>query len=115
MAYKKLLVPLDGSELAERAIPYAQAIAKTRSSEVILFTVSIASVEQLDRPMKAYLELKVKEMQSEGIEASAANAYGNVADEIVGFAEKNNVDLIVISTHGYSGIKRWVLGSVARE
>jgi len=115
MAYKKLLVPLDGSELAERAIPYAQAIAKTKSSEVTLFTVSIASVEQLDRPMKAYLELKVKELQSQGIEASAAIAYGTVADEIVGFADKNNVDLIVISTHGYSGIKRWVLGSVARK
>ena len=115
MSYKRLLVPLDGSELAERAIPYAQTIAKTKGSEVILFTVSIASVEQLDRPMKAYLELKVKELQSQGIEASAANAYGNVADEIVGFADKSNIDLIIISTHGYSGIKRWVLGSVARK
>jgi nucleotide-binding universal stress UspA family protein len=115
MSYKRLLVPLDGSELAERAIPYAQTIAKTKGSEVILFTVSIASVEQLDRPMKAYLELKVKELQSQGIEASTANAYGNVADEIVGFADKSNIDLIIISTHGYSGIKRWVLGSVARK
>lgn len=115
MSYKRLLVPLDGSELAERAIPYAQAIAKNKGSEVILFTVSIASVEQLDRPMKAYLELKVKELQSQGIKASAAIAYGTVADEIVGFADKNNIDLIIVSTHGYSGIKRWVLGSVARK
>jgi nucleotide-binding universal stress UspA family protein len=115
MAYKKLLVALDGSELSERAIPYAQAISKTRGSEVILFTVSIASVEQLDRPMKAYLELKAKELQSQGIKASSAIAYGNVADEIIGFADKNNIDLIIISTHSYSGIKRWVLGSVARK
>jgi nucleotide-binding universal stress UspA family protein len=115
MAYKKLLVALDGSELSERAIPYAQAIAKTRGSEVILFTVSIASVDQFDRPMKAYLELKAKELQSQGIEASSAIAYGNVPDEIVDFADKDNIDLIIISTHGYSGIKRWVLGSVARK
>ena len=115
MAYRKLLVPLDGSELAERAIPYAKTIARTKGSELILFTVSIASVEQLDRPMKAYLELNVKELQSQGIKASTAITYGNVADEIIGFAEKSNIDLIIISTHGYSGIKRWVLGSVARN
>jgi nucleotide-binding universal stress UspA family protein len=113
MAYRRVLVPLDGSELAERAIPYAKTIAKTKGSELILFTVSIASVEQLDRPMKAYLELNAKELQSQGIKASVAIAYGNVADEIVSFADKNNIDLIIISTHGYSGIKRWVLGSVA--
>jgi len=115
MAYNRLLVALDGSELSERAIPYAQAIAKTKGSEVILFTVSIASVEQLDRPMKAYLELKAKELQSQGVKASSAITYGNVPDEIVGYADKNNIDLIIISTHGYSGIKRWVLGSVARK
>ena len=115
MAYRRVLVPLDGSELAERAIPYAKTIAKTKGSELILFTVSIASVEQLDRPMKAYLELNAKELQSQGIKASIAIAYGNVADEIISFADKNNIDLIIISTHGYSGFKRWVLGSVARN
>jgi len=115
MAYRKVLVPLDGSALAERAIPYAKAIAKTKGSELILFTVSIASVEQLDRPMKAYLKLNAKELQSQGIKASTAIAYGNVAEEIISFADKNNIDLIIISTHGYSGFKRWVLGSVARN
>ncbi len=115
MAYRRVLVPLDGSDMAERAIPYAKTIAKSKGSEIILFTVSIASVEQLDRPMKAYLELNAKGLQSQGIKASTAIAYGNVADEIVGFADKNNINLIIISTHGYSGIKRWVLGSVARN
>jgi nucleotide-binding universal stress UspA family protein len=113
MTYRKVLVPLDGSELAERAIPYAKNLAKTRGSEVILFTVSIAFVEQLDRPMKAYLELNAKKLQSQGIKASTAIAYGNVADEIIKFADKNKVNLIILSTHGYSGIKRWALGSVA--
>ncbi len=115
MAYRRVLVPLDGSELAERAIPYAKAIAKTKGSELTLFTVSIASVEQLDRPMNAYLELNAKELQSQGIKASTAIAYGNVADKIIEYAANNSIDLIVISTHGYSGIKRWVLGSIARK
>jgi len=115
MAYRRVLVPLDGSELAERAIPYAKTIAKTKGSELILFTVSIAFIDQLDRPMKAYLELNAKELKSQGMKASTAIAYGNVADEIVSFADKSNIDLIIISTHGYSGIKRWVLGSVARK
>jgi nucleotide-binding universal stress UspA family protein len=54
-------------------------------------------------------------LQSQGIEATSVTAYGNVPDEIISFADKNNIDLIIISTHGYSGIKRWVLGSVARK
>jgi nucleotide-binding universal stress UspA family protein len=113
MTYRKVLVPLDGSELAERAIPYAKNFAKTKGSEIILFTVSTTSAGQLDRPMKAYLELNTKELQSQGIETSTVIAYGNVADEIIKFADKNKIDLIIISTHGHSGIKRWVLGSVA--
>jgi nucleotide-binding universal stress UspA family protein len=113
MAYRRMLVPLDGSELAERAIPYAKNLAKTKGGEVILFTASGASVEQLDRPMKAYLELNAKELKSQGIKASIAIAYGNAADEIIKFADKNKIDLIIISTHGHSGIKRWMLGSVA--
>ena len=113
MAYRRMLIPLDGSELAERALPYAKNLAKTKGSEVILFTVSVASVGQLDRPMKAYLELNAKELESQGIKASIAISYGNMSDEIIKFADKNKIDLIIISTHGQSGIKRWVLGSVA--
>lgn len=113
MAYRKVLVPLDGSGLAERAIPYAKNFAKTKGSEIILLTVSTTSTGQLDRPMKAYLELNTKELQSQGIKTSTAIAHGNVADEIIKFADINKIDLIIISTHGHSGIKRWVLGSVA--
>ncbi len=114
MAYQKVLVPLDGSELAERAIPYAKAIAKSEGSEIILFTVSTNS-ERLDRPMKAYLDAKTKELESQRIKVPAVTAYGNVAEEVIKFAEKHKVDLIIISTHGHSGIKRWMLGSVAEK
>jgi nucleotide-binding universal stress UspA family protein len=112
MAYRKLLVPLDGSRLAEKALPYAKALSKTKGSEIILFTVSTAS-EQFDRPIKAYLDLTAKELKSQKIKVSTAVAYGNVAEEIIKFAQKGKIDLIIISTHGHSGIKRWMLGSVA--
>lgn len=115
MAYQKVLIPLDGSDLAERALPYAKTIAESKGSEVILFTVSTTSGERLDRPMKAYLDLNAKELKSQGVKASTAIAYGSVADEIIEFADKSKVDLLIISTHGYSGIKRWMLGSVARK
>ena len=114
MPYKKVLVPLDGSELAERAIPYATAIAKSEGSEVILFTVSTDS-KQLDRPMKAYLDINAKDLEAQKVKVSAVVAYGNVAEEVIKFAEKNKVNLIIISTHGHSGIKRWMLGSVAEK
>jgi nucleotide-binding universal stress UspA family protein len=113
MAYQRVLVPLDGSYLAERALPYAKAIALNTGSELTLFTVMPTSSEKLDRPMKAYMDSNAKALKSQGVKATTAIAYGNAADEIIKFADKNKVDLIIISTHGRSGIKRWMLGSIA--
>ncbi|MCK4331456.1 MAG: universal stress protein [Dehalococcoidia bacterium] len=115
MSYRKVLVPLDGSELAERSLRYADKIAGSNGGEVILFTVSASSDDRLERPMKAYLDLNAKELQSQRIRASTAIAYGSVADEIIDFAHKSKIDLIIISTHGYSGIKHWMMGSIARK
>ena len=115
MAYQKILVPLDGSELAERAIPYAVTIAQMKDSEVVFFTVSRESGERLDRPMQAYLDFKGKELETQGVRVSTVLAYGNEAEEIIEFADKNKIDLLIISTHGYSGIKRWLYGSVTQK
>ncbi len=116
MAYQKLLVPLDGSDLAEKALPYAREIAKLKNSEVILFAVSITtSGGRRDRLLKSYLDVNAKELKSHRIKASTAIAYGDVAEEIIEYADKNKVDLVIISTHGYSGIKRWIMGSVTQK
>ncbi len=116
MAFKKILVPLDGSELAEKALPYATTIAKLNKSEVILFAVSItAKGGRRDRLLKSYLDVKTKALESSGIDVSSSVAYGEVAEEIVKYAENNQINLIIISSHGYSGIKRWMLGSVAQK
>ena len=115
MGYQKILVPLDGSDLAERAIPYARTISQMKGSEVVLFTVSRASGEKIDLPMQAYLDIKGKELEVQRVKTSTALAYGNEAEEIIEFADQNKIDLLIISTHGHSGIKRWLLGSVANK
>ena len=116
MTYQRIMIPLDGSELAERALPYARSIALNKNSELILFAVSVTtSSDRMDRLMQSYLELKAKSLESEGLNVSIEVAYGSVADEIINFSDKNNIDLIIISSHGYSGIKRWMLGSIAQK
>ena len=112
MAFEKILVPLDGSDLAERALPYAQTIAKTRGSSILLLAV-LGPGERLERPMKAYLEAEARRLESQGISSQASVISGNPAEEIVRFADDHEVSLIVISSHGYSGIRRWMPGSVA--
>jgi nucleotide-binding universal stress UspA family protein len=63
--------------------------------------------------MKAYMDINAKALKSQKVKVTTAIAYGNAADEIIKFADKSKVDLIITSTHGRSGIKRWMLGGVA--
>jgi len=114
ITYKKILVPLDGSALAEAALPYATFIANKHGSELILLTVgSTPSNKRINTFGRAYLEQQATKLEAEGTKVSTEIVYGNVSNKIVEFADKNDVDLIAISTHGYSGLKRLMLGSVA--
>ncbi|MBE0431482.1 MAG: universal stress protein [Dehalococcoidia bacterium] len=112
--YKRILVPLDGSELAERALAYARAIAVRSHSEVVLLTVS-APDDTLELPLRAYLEKQTGELSSSGVEASPLIVQGDAAEEILNLAETNYVDLIIISAHGRSGATRWNLGNIASK
>lgn len=112
--YERILVPLDGSELAEAALPYVQGLAERLNSEVILFTVC-AQGEWLERPLRAYLEKRAEELQSLGVKASPLIVEGDPAYEILNFSQENNIGLIAISTHGRTGISRWALGSIANK
>lgn len=117
MAYKKLLVPLDGSPLAEKALPHAAYIAKKHGSEIFLLSiVSTSGNKSTTTLSRAYLKLKEDQLEKDGIKATIEIVYGgSVADRIVEFAEKNDIDLIAICTHGYSGFKRLMIGSVAEK
>jgi nucleotide-binding universal stress UspA family protein len=128
--YKKILVPLDGSELAEKALDHAEKLAKAFDAEIILFQVVpfmpmygppdlvmplIVDDKQKERAER-YLTNLAEEMKTRGHKVTAIVKTGQqVAVEIIDFAKKSGVDLIVMCTHGYSGITLWVLGSVAHK
>lgn len=130
--YKKILVPLDGSEFAERSLAHVKAIAKgCQVPEVVLMGVvepvpqagelsnfvgadwGVEVEKQTLDWLKGYLAGMVGKLSGEGINAKAAIAHGKAADEILDYAKKNKVDLIIMTTHGRSGVARWAMGSVA--
>jgi len=114
--YENILVPLDGSELAEKALSYAKSIAKLKKSNLILFAVSLTIfVDRRDRLFTSYLETKAKELNAEKIKASTATGYGDVAEEITKYADANKMNMIVMATHGYSGAKQLMFGSISQK
>lgn len=122
--YEKILVPMDGSELAEVALPYAEELAGRLGSEVILLHVCEQTQAQYHHMHQLYIQDMVtatkqgakKYLEKPGAQAitvSSAVLDGHPAEKIVDYAEEQGIDLIVIATHGWSGVRRWVLGSVA--
>ena len=135
--YKKVLVPLDGSELAECALSHVRNLSKDGCvGEIILLNVVEMEVplsyvnseydgvvqgfdfpafwdDLLDKAQK-YLESVQSRLSREGIKAETVIIKGSrPAQAIVDYADKNHMDLIVIATHGYTGIKKLTFGSVA--
>jgi nucleotide-binding universal stress UspA family protein len=126
--YKKILVPLDGSELAKKALDEAEMLANCFGAEIILFQVvpfmPIYGSPELVTPLivdekqkeavEKYLANLTEELRKRGLRATAMVRTGQqVALEIIDFAKEVGTDLIVMCTHGRSGITRWVLGSIA--
>ncbi len=134
-AMKKILVPLDGSELAECVLPHVESIAKGCSVESVTFvsvvepvripyaddegySLSAKELERMESESRAtserYLNKLVSRVKYDGINIqSKVLTGGQAADMIADYATEKEVDLIIIATHGRSGISRWVWGSVA--
>lgn len=123
-ALKKILVPLDGSRLAESSLPHVAEVAKKMKLKVVLVRVydplaqgHMPYVERIKEKMrdeaKVYLEEKVQQLKSKGLdEVSYLLSKGHAAGEIVNIARATPDSLVAMSTHCRSGIGRWVLGSV---
>jgi nucleotide-binding universal stress UspA family protein len=131
--YNKILVPLDGSELAECVLPHLSTIAGGCGlQDVVLlrvvkpFTpvasylgdgvsmVDVAGInEDAMKAAKSYLGQLAEKLVFPGVKVRWEVLTGNEADGIAGYAKDNQVDLIIIATHGRSGVSRWVMGSVA--
>ena len=128
---KKILVSLDGSRLAEKALPYARTLAQKFDAELILVRVLQpmvimsdyghipfyqSQVLQEEADAKVYLRSIQKKFSELGLTVHAEVLEGNpVAETIIDMARETEVDLIVMSTHGRSGLSQWVYGSVANK
>jgi len=113
---RKILVTLDGSEIAENVLPYVRSLAPSFGSHVdVLGSVMGRKDRRLNRLLEDYISRTATNLQNEGIKADPVVLYGNAADKILDHADKNNVDLIIMATHGRSGISLWWVGSVAEK
>ena len=133
--FRSILVSLDGSKLAECALPYAEELAKCCNAEQVVL-VSVTERVQGYRPVndpsqplgqrlvpeavgkqekqaQRYLDRIAKVLKAEGVKVQTEVLLGNPAEEITLFAKHRGVDLIVMSSHGRSGPSRWAYGSVA--
>jgi nucleotide-binding universal stress UspA family protein len=131
--FKRVLVPLDGSELAERALEPALAVVRATDAELLLLCVP--SYQQIIAPAAAgygmvptdqiidlgrdeaqqYLAGLRREARCSKCRIRTLVIAGDVAGCIVDTAASENVDLIVMTTHGYSGLTRWMLGSITER
>jgi nucleotide-binding universal stress UspA family protein len=121
--FDKILVPLDGSELAERALQPALALARHSNGSIIvlraitpepMFVPEIQGSDQYGTIWLGESLERARELQG-GLDIQTKTVEGPAAEAIVDTARAESVGLIVMSSHGYSGLRRWVLGSVAER
>ena len=112
MPYRKILVPLDGSTLAELAAEHAADLARLCKAQLIFLGVATPDSKQ---EAAAYLFQINQEAHYHGLDTEAMVRLGSPAERIVATARELAVDLVVLSSHGRSGLARQVFGSVAEE
>ncbi len=123
--YKSIMVPLDGSKLAEVILPEIEKVASCMRARLVLLRVcrahvfpgkdpTMAEVEVV-REAEEYLNNIAAQLTAKGLEVEIHVRYGDVAEEILTHGRRNDIDLIAMSTHGRSGLGRWLLGSVAEK
>lgn len=123
--YQSILVPLDGSATAEAILPEIENLAKGMGARIIVTRVCPSI--RLSEPMVAedltstseqaeqYLSEMKSSLNGKGLDAETHLCYGDAAYEIIDLSNRLSVDLIAMSTHGRSGIGRWLLGSIAEK
>ncbi len=129
--FRKILVPLDGSDLAEQILPQVVDLAKSMEAEVTLITIGSIQISGLGREfmfggyeglfaqLKAEAEKSLSktgnELRDKGVKTTWLYQEGQTpAQEILSYAEKNSFDLIAMATHG-KGEMAWLIGSVAEK
>ena len=129
---KSIVVPLDGSALAESVLPTVSAVAKALDVEIVLcrvFELAASAyygkedylpnydemLRQLKVEVESYLAAEANGLQAAGLKASWVALEGSGAEEIIRYAHQHPEALVAMCTHGRSGVSRWVLGSVTEK
>jgi nucleotide-binding universal stress UspA family protein len=132
--YRHILVPLDGSELAEQVLPHVHALAANEGTTKVtllravppVFTTSVDysgmlattaadALETLEDEARVYLQTIATQFRAEGYTVNTEVSAMPAAEAILDYADSQHADLIAIATHGRSGISRWVFGSVTQK
>jgi nucleotide-binding universal stress UspA family protein len=129
-AIRRIMLPLDGSDFARKAIPLAASLASAAQAELVLFSVVSpplleapeylakygnfdAAVAQIRDRLLEELGPYAKQLAESGVVVTPMATSGLIADTIIDEAEHGGIDLIVMATHGATGVRRWALGSIA--
>jgi nucleotide-binding universal stress UspA family protein len=126
---QRILVPLDGSEMAEQVLPATADVGRAIGAEMVLLRVVTLQVygsseamwypgpdgwvEAITQAAVTYLNQVADSLRERGVGVTVATATGPVAETIIRFAEANSIDMVAMCTHGRTGLVRWALGSVA--
>ncbi len=123
--FENILVPMDGSPCAEMILPKLEKLAADLKASIHLLQVAYAHTFPGADPTEAevavvrkaeeYLKKIEGQLQAKGFKVDTHVRYGDEAEEILDHASQKDVDLIAMTTHGRSGIKRFLLGSVAEK
>jgi len=126
--FGRILVPLDGSQLAEVALPHARHLAEIFHSRLVLVQVLEAAssaeggeyIEPLSWQIRKaeadlYLRGLASKMEEDGQPAEHYLLEGRTAEAIVQFAQNSEIDLVIMSSHGQSGLSRWNISSVVSK
>jgi nucleotide-binding universal stress UspA family protein len=122
---EKILVPLDGSECAEMVLPMVETLTSDLKAGIALLRVAYAHIFPGADPSEAQIKVvreaeeylgKVQgQLTAKGWKVETHVRYGHDAEEILSHAGQQDIDLIAMTSHGRSGIKRFLLGSVAEK
>jgi len=124
--YERILVTLDGSDCAENIFPKVEKLAADLKATLVLLRVALyprvfPEADRTRAEVKVVQEAeeylgKIKErLETKGYKVETHVRYGHGAEEILDHAAKEDIDLIAMTTHGRSGVKRFLLGSVAEK
>ena len=116
--YRHIVLPLDGSDTSETAIPHVGTLALGCGTKKVTI-VHVVERELYEKLMAAgrrpgdYLQRVADKLKAKGISTAIEVLNGDPSEAIVTYAENNPCDIIVMASHGRSGVTRWAIGSVA--